>query len=79
MILVTGGPGTLGYNLDVFEAVGIFAVVGIMATILLFSNMSLKDKFSLMATPLSILFLGIIFGLFVRSIQSSTINIKLVQ
>ncbi len=76
MNLVTGGPGTLGYNLDVFGTSGIYLVVGIMATLILFSNMSLKDKFSLMATPLSILFVGIILGLLVRTLHSSALHIK---
>ena len=76
MNLITGGPGTLGYNLDVFGASGIYLAVGIMATLILFSNLSLKDKFSLMATPLSILFLALILSLLVRTLQSSTLHIK---
>ena len=70
MNLITGGPDTLGYNLDVFGASIIWLVISIMTTFILFSNMSLKNKFSLIATPLSIIFVGIIVGLLVRTLQS---------
>ena len=74
MISFLGGVNSLGYRLDVFEASGIFLIVGVMAVMILFSNYSLKDKFNLIATPLSILFIGLIIGLLVRTKQSEPYN-----
>ncbi len=70
MQLISGGPGTLGYNLDVFGASAIYIVVGLMATMILFSNNSLEKKFSLIGIPLATLFLGIVMGLIARTMQS---------
>jgi hypothetical protein len=70
MQLISGGPGTLGYNLDVFGASAIYIVVGLMATMIIFSNNSLEKKFTLVALPLATLFLGIVMGLIVRTMQS---------
>tara|TARA_R110002072_G_scaffold289736_1_gene456921 strand:+ start:132 stop:371 length:240 start_codon:yes stop_codon:yes gene_type:complete len=79
MNLITGGLGTLGYNLDGFTGVFIGLIVVIMALLIIFSKMSLKTKFKLTGTPLSIIFFSIIVGLLVRTFQSSPIHIKLVQ
>ena len=70
MQLISGGPGTLGYNLDVFGASAIYIVVGLMATMIIFSNNSLEKKFTLVALPLATLFLGIVMGLIARTMQS---------
>ena len=74
MISFLGGVNSLGYRLDVFEASGIFLIVGVMSVMILFSSYSLKDKFNLIATPLSILFIGLIIGLLVRTKQSEPYN-----
>jgi hypothetical protein len=70
MQLITGGPGTLGYNLDVFGASAIYLAIGIMATFIIFSNYTLEKKFSLVALPLAVLFVGIVLGLIARTMQS---------
>tara|TARA_B100000902_G_scaffold395998_1_gene455886 strand:+ start:805 stop:1023 length:219 start_codon:yes stop_codon:yes gene_type:complete len=69
MYLLSGGPGTLGYNLDVLGASAIYAFIGIIATILFFSKGTLKSKFELLALPLSILFVGITIGNLARTFQ----------
>ena len=61
--LVVGGPGTLGFTGDVITAVGIFIVLDILALIILVSNISVKEKFSVLGTPLAILFVGLIIGI----------------
>ena len=69
MHLLSGGPGTLGYNLDAIGASAIYLFIGFIATILFFSKDSLKEKFKLMALPLSILFVGLTIGILARSVQ----------
>ena len=71
MILIDGGPGTIAYNLDVFAAFSIYITINIMASMIMYSDNSLNDKFKLISTPLSILFVGIIIALLVRTLQSS--------
>ena len=69
MYLFSGGPGTVGYNLDVIGASAIYLFIGLIATVLFFSKDSLKEKFKLLALPLSIVFVGLSVGLLARSIQ----------
>ena len=65
-LLVTGGPGGLGFALDVIACVGIFAVLDVMALLILSSNSSLKEKFNILGVPLAILFVGLVLGLNAR-------------
>tara|TARA_Y100000591_G_C21838181_1_gene703916 strand:+ start:2414 stop:2647 length:234 start_codon:yes stop_codon:yes gene_type:complete len=76
MNLTSGGPGTVGYGLDVLGASAIYAFIGIVATILLFSKDSLKSKFQLLALPLSILFVGIVIGIAGRLLSASINNVS---
>lgn len=61
--LVGGGPGTLGFTGDVLTAVGIFIVLDILALLILISNISVKEKFNVLGTPLAILFVGLVIGI----------------
>jgi hypothetical protein len=61
--LVVGGPGTLGFTGDVLTAVGIFLVLDILGVMILMSNASVKEKFSVLGTPLAILFVGLVIGI----------------
>ena len=69
--LMVGGPNTIGFKMDVLAASAIYSFVGLFAMVILFSNKyTLKDKFAVMGTPLSLLFIGLVMGLAVR-IQAS--------
>jgi len=64
--LITGGPGTLGFTLDVLAGAGIFIVLYILGLLVLLSNYSAKEKLSVLGTPMAILFVGLVLGVIAR-------------
>lgn len=60
---VVGRQEPAGFTMDALIATAIFIVLDILSFIVLMSNSSVKEKLSVIGTPMAIIFVGLMIGL----------------